>query len=77
MKYILKKEKIFYTLFITLLCLFVLGISGIFNYNITATSIDGIIYGNKGIEENAKIIISIVLSFWLGLLFPVIFIKSK
>ena len=77
MKYLITKERIFYILAVTLLCLFILGISGIFNYNLSITSISGKVYNNGSTIEHTKTVVSIILSFWLGLLTPLIFIKSK
>ena len=77
MKYLITKERILYILAVTLLCLFILGISGIFNYNLSITSISGKVYNNGSTVEHTKTVVSIILSFWLGLLTPVIFIKSK
>ena len=77
MRYLITKERIFYILSITLLCLFILGISGIFNYNLSITSISGKVYNNGSTIEHTKTVVSVVLSFWLGLLTPIVLIKTK
>lgn len=77
MRYLIIKERIFYILLVTLLCLFILGISGIFNYNLSITSISGKVYNNGSTIEYTKTVVSVVLSFWLGLLTPIVLIKTK
>ena len=76
MRYLITKERIFYILAVSLLCLFILGVSGIFNYNLSITSISGKIYNNGSTIKHTKTVVSIILSFWLGLLTPIVLIKK-
>ncbi len=77
MKYLITKERIFYILAVTLLCIIMLVISGIFNSTMSITSISGTVYDNGSTIEHTKTVISVVLSFWLGLLTPIVLIKTK
>jgi hypothetical protein len=77
MRYLITKEKIVYTLAITLLCVIILAVSGVFTSTVSVTSISGTIYDNGMSIEQTKTVLSIVLSFWLGLLTPIVLFKAK
>jgi hypothetical protein len=77
MRYLITKERIFYILAVTLLCIIMLIVTGVFTSTISATSISGAVYDNGMSIKQTKTVVSVVLSFWLGLLTPVVFIKTK
>jgi Ni,Fe-hydrogenase I cytochrome b subunit len=77
MRYLITKEKIVYTLAVTLLCIIILAVTGVFTSTVSVTSISGEIYDNGMSIVQIKTVTSIVLSFWLGLLTPVVLFKAK
>jgi len=77
MKYLIIREKIIYVLAITFLCILMGAITGVFNPTITVTSISGVVYDNGMSAEQTKTVISVILSFWLGLLTPLVLFKTK
>ena len=68
------KQKAIYAISISLLSLFMLLISGAFASDIIVTSTSGVEYGNGAHLQTA---VTIILSFWLGMLTPILFIKNK
>tara|TARA_R110001592_G_scaffold290574_4_gene559767 strand:+ start:2290 stop:2484 length:195 start_codon:yes stop_codon:yes gene_type:complete len=64
MRYLITKEKILYVLAITFLCILMGAITGVF-------------YNNVMSIEQTKTVVSVILSFWLGLLTPIVLFKTK
>lgn len=64
MKYLITREKILYVLAITFLCILMGAITGVF-------------YNNVMSIEQTKTVVSVILSFWLGLLTPIVLFKAK
>lgn len=64
MRYLITREKILYVLAITFLCILMGSITGVF-------------YNNAMSIEQTKTVVSVILSFWLGLLTPIVLFKAK
>ena len=77
MRYLITKEKVIYASTVTLLCVIILAVTGVFTSTVSVTSISGAIYDNGMSIEQTKTVLSIVLSFWLGLLTPIVLFKAK
>ena len=71
------KEKTIYAISITLLTLFMLLVSGAFASDVIITSNSGVEYGNGLSGKHLQTAVTIILSFWLGMLTPILFIKGK
>ena len=64
MRYLITREKVIYVLAITFLCILMGAITGVF-------------YNNVMSIEQTKTVVSVILSFWLGLLTPIVLFKAK
>lgn len=77
MRYLITKERLAYILAITLLSVLILAVTGVFTSTVSVTTTTGAVYDNGLSLAQTKLTISVVLSFWLGLLTPILFIKTK
>ena len=77
MRYLIIREKVIYVLAITFLCILMGAITGVFNPTIVVTSISGEVYDNGMSIEQTRTVVSVILSFWLGLLAPLVLFKAK